>query len=205
MCANFRHLTVGMTDTHEIYLEHFTLRFVLPRSWVGYPRRRPKGCGMQSPSGPKVWSLFSKGFSGNLPFESGLPEAYKRPTRAYQTLPDPTRPYQTLPRPTRGLPEAYQTLPDPTRPYQTLPDPTTAYQRTTRPYQTLPDPTGPYQSPALLRSLTCLPSLAFRLHLWEAERTLALLPAATRTSATLLSRAASQKRRLEVVRVTRMG
>ena len=34
---------------------HFTLRFVLPRSWVGYPRRRPKGCGMQSPSGPKVY------------------------------------------------------------------------------------------------------------------------------------------------------
>ena len=34
---------------------HFTLRFVLPRSWVGYPRRRPKGCGMQLPSGPKVY------------------------------------------------------------------------------------------------------------------------------------------------------
>ena len=34
---------------------HFTLRFVLPRSWVGYPSRRPKGCGMQSPSGPKVY------------------------------------------------------------------------------------------------------------------------------------------------------
>ena len=33
----------------------FTLRFVLPRSWVGYPSRRPKGCGMQSPSGPKVY------------------------------------------------------------------------------------------------------------------------------------------------------
>jgi len=27
----------------------------LPRSWVGYPSRRPKGCGMQSPSGPKVY------------------------------------------------------------------------------------------------------------------------------------------------------
>ena len=40
---------------------HFTLRFVLPRSWVGYPRRRPKGCGMQSPSGPKV---YPKGRSG---------------------------------------------------------------------------------------------------------------------------------------------
>ena len=26
-----------------------------PRSWVGYPSRRPKGCGMQSPSGPKVY------------------------------------------------------------------------------------------------------------------------------------------------------
>ena len=24
---------------------------------VGYPRRRPKGCGMQSPSGPKVYPL----------------------------------------------------------------------------------------------------------------------------------------------------
>ena len=34
---------------------HFTLRFVLPRSWVGYPSRRPKGCGMQSPLGPKVY------------------------------------------------------------------------------------------------------------------------------------------------------
>ena len=33
----------------------FTLRFVLPRSWVGYPSRRPKSCGMQSPSGPKVY------------------------------------------------------------------------------------------------------------------------------------------------------
>ena len=32
-----------------------TLRFILPRSWVGYPSRRPKGCGMQSPSGPKVY------------------------------------------------------------------------------------------------------------------------------------------------------
>ena len=32
-----------------------SLRFVLPRSWVGYPRRRPKGCGMQSPSGPTVY------------------------------------------------------------------------------------------------------------------------------------------------------
>ena len=32
-----------------------TLRFVLHRSWVGYPSRRPKGCGMQSPSGPKVY------------------------------------------------------------------------------------------------------------------------------------------------------
>ena len=27
----------------------------MPRSWVGYPSRRPKGCGMQSPSGPKVY------------------------------------------------------------------------------------------------------------------------------------------------------
>ena len=36
---------------------HFTLRFVLPRSWVGYPSRRPKGCGMQSPSGPKVYPV----------------------------------------------------------------------------------------------------------------------------------------------------
>ena len=34
---------------------HFTLRFVLPRSWVGYPSPRPKGCGMQSPFGPKVY------------------------------------------------------------------------------------------------------------------------------------------------------
>ena len=34
---------------------HFTLRFVLPRSWVGHPSRRPQGCGMQSPSGPKVY------------------------------------------------------------------------------------------------------------------------------------------------------
>jgi hypothetical protein len=39
-----------------------------------------------------------------------LPEAYQRPTRPYQPLPDPTR--------------AYQTLPAPTRPYQTLPDQT---------------------------------------------------------------------------------
>ena len=38
---------------------HFTLRFVLPRSWVGYPSRRPKGCGMQSPSGPKVYPKFA--------------------------------------------------------------------------------------------------------------------------------------------------
>ena len=37
---------------------HFTLRFVLPRSWVGYPSRRPKGCGMQSPSGPKVYPKY---------------------------------------------------------------------------------------------------------------------------------------------------
>ena len=34
---------------------HFTLRFVLPRSWVGYPSPRPKGCGMQSLFGPKVY------------------------------------------------------------------------------------------------------------------------------------------------------
>ena len=34
---------------------YFTLRFILPRSWVGYPSRRPTGCGMQSPSGPKVY------------------------------------------------------------------------------------------------------------------------------------------------------
>ena len=34
---------------------YFTLRFVLPRSWVGYPSLRQKGCGMQSPSGPKVY------------------------------------------------------------------------------------------------------------------------------------------------------
>jgi hypothetical protein len=51
----------------------FTLRFVLPRSWVGYPSRRPKGCGMQSPSGPKVYpksqaippGLSSSGTPGN--------------------------------------------------------------------------------------------------------------------------------------------
>ena len=42
---------------------HFTLRFVLPRSWVGYPRRRPKGCGMQSPSGPKV---YPRGFTTSV-------------------------------------------------------------------------------------------------------------------------------------------
>ena len=39
----------------------FTLRFILPRSWVGYPRRRPKGCGMctvalWTQSLPKVYS-----------------------------------------------------------------------------------------------------------------------------------------------------
>ena len=34
---------------------HFTLSFVLPRSGVGYPSRRPKGCGMQLPLGPKVY------------------------------------------------------------------------------------------------------------------------------------------------------
>ena len=34
-----------------------------PRSWVGYPSRRPTGCGMQSPSGPKVypkWRRFTR-------------------------------------------------------------------------------------------------------------------------------------------------
>ena len=36
-------------------VRHFTLRFVLPRSWVGYPSRSPKGFGMQSPLGPKVY------------------------------------------------------------------------------------------------------------------------------------------------------
>ena len=33
---------------------HFTLRFVLPGSWVGNPAL-PPGCDMQSPSGPKVY------------------------------------------------------------------------------------------------------------------------------------------------------
>ena len=28
-------------------------------SWVGYPSRRPKGCGLQSPLGPKVYPKFS--------------------------------------------------------------------------------------------------------------------------------------------------
>ena len=37
---------------------HFTLRFVLPRSWVGYPSATAaerQGWAMQSPSGPKVY------------------------------------------------------------------------------------------------------------------------------------------------------
>ena len=43
------------TLSHPKSTLRFTLRFVLPLSWVGYPRRRPKGCGMQSPLGPKVY------------------------------------------------------------------------------------------------------------------------------------------------------
>ena len=42
-------------NTLSLGVWHFTLRFVLPRSWVGYPCQRPKGCGMQSPLGPKVY------------------------------------------------------------------------------------------------------------------------------------------------------
>ena len=34
---------------------HFTLRFVLPRVGLATPSRRPKGCGVQSPLGPKVY------------------------------------------------------------------------------------------------------------------------------------------------------
>ena len=50
----------------------FTLRFVLPRSWVGYPGRRPQGCGMQSPSGPKVYPKSfpsSSSSSSSSPFQ----------------------------------------------------------------------------------------------------------------------------------------
>ena len=36
---------------------HFTLRFVLPRSWVGYPSPRQQGCGMQLSLGPKVYPV----------------------------------------------------------------------------------------------------------------------------------------------------
>ena len=32
-----------------------SMRLHLQPSWVGYPSRRPKGCGVQSPLGPKVY------------------------------------------------------------------------------------------------------------------------------------------------------
>ena len=36
---------------------HFTLRFVLPGVGLATPSRRPKGCGVQSPLGPKVYTV----------------------------------------------------------------------------------------------------------------------------------------------------
>ena len=39
----------------SIFLLCLRRLFCLAWSWVGYPSRRPKGCGMQSPSGPKVY------------------------------------------------------------------------------------------------------------------------------------------------------
>ena len=38
---------------------HFTLRFVLPGVGLATPSRRPKGCGVQSPLGPKVYPKFA--------------------------------------------------------------------------------------------------------------------------------------------------
>jgi hypothetical protein len=66
----------------QLATQFFTLRFVLkptvnqilPRSWVGYPRRRPKGCGMQSTSGPKVY-----------PKQCTLAQSANNPRQAPQT------------------------------------------------------------------------------------------------------------------------
>ena len=49
---------VGLLGHPSLAVWHFTLRFVLPGSWVGHPSATAaerRGWAMQSPSGPKVY------------------------------------------------------------------------------------------------------------------------------------------------------
>ena len=63
-CLEYPHSILVQEANPRVW--HFTLRFVLPRSLVGYPSRRPKGCGMQWPSGPKVYRR-PKGYAMQSP------------------------------------------------------------------------------------------------------------------------------------------
>ena len=52
---------VGLLGHLSLGVWHFTLRFVLPGSWVGYPRATAaerQGWDMQSPFGPKVYPKY---------------------------------------------------------------------------------------------------------------------------------------------------